>query len=138
MLCKKSASLNSTVTLYFIIPIDRGYAFSQEAGQAPQITNNLLTKLKQGFQAKLSFTPNVAQTNNQYKPNTESINPQIDGEGALQGSFNPDYIRTDGKNNQHQQLIQDNYFENQLNPDTYEAEPILIEEDQQETKKQKY
>ena len=101
--CRKNASHTSIVSGKYspYSNIDRGYAFSQEAGQAPQITNSLLSKIKQGLQAKLTFTPNLSQTNNNYRPNTESINPNADGEGAIQGSFHPDMHA----NNLNQEII---------------------------------
>ncbi len=43
---------------------------------------------------KYSFVPVVAQTNNEYHPNTDSINPLIDGDGVLQGSFHPELVGT--------------------------------------------
>ena len=42
------------------LSLDRGFAFSQEAGHAPQITENLLTKIKESIAN--SFKPRVVRT----------------------------------------------------------------------------
>ena len=83
--------------------LDRGFAFSQEAGQAPQITDNLFKKLKMGLSNKYSFIPRVTSSTHQYSPNLEALQKE---EEVLRGSFNPEYqlMQTAGN------LIQDNYF----------------------------
>lgn len=74
-----------------MLVLDRGFAFSQEAGQAPQITDNLFKKLRMGLSNKYSFIPRVTSTTNQYSPNIELLEQEEDHKDLLRGSFNPDY-----------------------------------------------
>jgi len=90
--------------------------------------NNLLNKLKQGISNKFSFIPQKTSSTNDYKPNVDSINTQLEGQEVMQGSFNPEYqLKKDD------QMIKDNYFDKknvieEENPDEYNASPIVIEE----------
>lgn len=62
-LSKEEGSLNLIVIILIHLntfSLDRGFAFSQEAGHAPQITDNLLKKFKQTITS--SFKPRVVQT----------------------------------------------------------------------------
>lgn len=90
--------------------IDHGFAFSQEAGQAPQITESLINKIRIGLSNKYSFVPKVTSRTDSYNPNMESINQMLEGEGdpstLLKGSFNPEYVH-------HRNSIKDNYFRGQ-------------------------
>lgn len=100
-------SLNLFVSsIYHNFLTDRGYAFSQEPGQAPQITDNLIKRLKHGFSLKKSFVPKVISSTDHYNPNVDSINHIMSNEdrnNLMRGSFNPDY------NIEHQRIT-DNYF----------------------------
>ena len=95
MLCRGGESPILKVSRRLYKFIDRGFAFSQESGQAPQITNNVLKKLREGFSARFSFAPGVRERTDSYRPNPLStVNDKDDGQEVLKGSFNPDYIMT--------------------------------------------
>lgn len=84
MLSSTEESLNLFVSsIYYLIVIisDRGYAFSQEPGQAPQITDNLMKRIKHSLSINLKrslipggFVPKVISSNDNYIANVDSIN----------------------------------------------------------------
>ena len=84
--------------------IDKGFAFSQEAGHAPQITDNLLSKLGRSMSIKY-FTPKVVENNNQFNPSNQ-LEKIIEEEPSIMnfgGEKNPGFLENQDK-------IVSNYF----------------------------
>eukprot|EP00347_Sterkiella_histriomuscorum_P021501 403333759 len=83
----------------------RGFAFSQEAGQTPQITDNLFGKFTKSIGQKYFFIPKVVHSNQSFSPlqSLDRIKEEED-EQVMKQSFIPDY-KPSNENMQH------NYFE---------------------------
>jgi hypothetical protein len=82
----------------------------------------LLKKLREGLQARMSFSPKVKERIDDYKPNPlNTVTSNLDGEDVLKGSFNPEYVM--GK-----QTITDNYFRDKsLNGEIeHDYAPVIV------------